>query len=140
MKVVLLMWTGVIIETSICRSRLLLELLNVQVPKTTDLITVLMRKQFLVKNEKNATQIRVSSLETHQKPAKPIRTQTWWNCAKTDKNQAEPIRCNWSLHYSLPCCAIILIIFWDFLMFYQILFSPHVKLCTIITYNHSINE
>ena len=36
--------------------------------------------------------------------------------------------------------TIILIIFWDFLMFYQTFLSPHVKLCTIITYKHGIYE
>ena len=32
------------------------------------------------------------------------------------------------------------IILWDFLMFYQIFFSPQVKWCAIITYEHSIYE
>ena len=36
--------------------------------------------------------------------------------------------------------TIILMIFWDFLMFYQILFSPQVKRCVIITYKHGIYE
>ena len=36
--------------------------------------------------------------------------------------------------------AIIVIIFWDFLMFYQILLSPQVKRYTIITYKHGIYE
>ena len=34
--------------------------------------------------------------------------------------------------------AIIFIIFWDFLMFYQIVLSPQVKWCAIITYKHGI--
>ena len=36
--------------------------------------------------------------------------------------------------------AIIFIIFWDFLMFYQILFSRKVKRYAIITYKHGIYE
>ena len=36
--------------------------------------------------------------------------------------------------------AIIFIIFWDFLMFYQILFPPQVKRYVIITYKHGIKE
>ena len=36
--------------------------------------------------------------------------------------------------------TIIFIIFWDFLMFYQIFFSPQVKRCAIITYKHSIYD
>ena len=36
--------------------------------------------------------------------------------------------------------AIIFIIFWDFLMFYQIFLSPQVKLCAIITYKHGMYE
>ena len=36
--------------------------------------------------------------------------------------------------------GIILIIFWDFLMFYQVFFSPQVKRCTIFTYKHGIYE
>ena len=32
------------------------------------------------------------------------------------------------------------IIFWDFLMFYQIFFSPQGKRCTIITYKHGTYE
>ena len=35
---------------------------------------------------------------------------------------------------------IIFIIFWDFLMFYQIFFSPQVKRSAIITYKHGIYE
>ena len=31
-------------------------------------------------------------------------------------------------------------IFWDFSMFYQILLSPQVKRCVIITYKHGIYE
>ena len=34
--------------------------------------------------------------------------------------------------------AVIVIIFWDFLMFYQIFLSPQVKRCAIITYKHGI--
>ena len=34
--------------------------------------------------------------------------------------------------------TIIFIIFWDFLMFYQIFLSPQVKRCAIITYEHDI--
>ena len=36
--------------------------------------------------------------------------------------------------------AIIFILFWDFLMFYQVLLSPQVKRCAIITYKHGIYE
>ena len=36
--------------------------------------------------------------------------------------------------------TIIFIIFWDFLMFYQIFLSPQVKRCAIITYIHNIHE
>ena len=36
-------------------------------------------------------------------------------------------------------CTIIFIIFWDFLTFYQIFFSPQVKLCAISTYKHGIH-
>ena len=34
--------------------------------------------------------------------------------------------------------TISFIIFWDFLMFYQIFLSPEVKRCAIITYKHGI--
>ena len=36
--------------------------------------------------------------------------------------------------------TIIFIIFWDFLMFYQIFLSPQVKRCSIITDKHGIYE
>ena len=36
--------------------------------------------------------------------------------------------------------TIIFIVFWDFLMFYQIFLSPQVKRCTIIVYKHCIYE
>ena len=36
--------------------------------------------------------------------------------------------------------TIIFIIFWDFLMFYQILFPPEVKRCAFIAYKHGIYE
>ena len=36
--------------------------------------------------------------------------------------------------------SIVIFIFWDFLMFYHIFFSPKVKRCTIITYKHRIYE
>ena len=36
--------------------------------------------------------------------------------------------------------AIIFIIFWDFLMFYQIFLSPQVKRCAIITHKHGMYE
>ena len=36
--------------------------------------------------------------------------------------------------------TIIIIVFRDFLMFYQILISPQVKRCVIITYKHGIYE
>ena len=36
--------------------------------------------------------------------------------------------------------TISFIIFWDFLMFYQIFFSPQVKRCPIITYKHGIKR
>ena len=36
--------------------------------------------------------------------------------------------------------SIIFIIFWDFLMFYQIFLPLQVEQCEIITYKHSINE
>ena len=40
----------------------------------------------------------------------------------------------------LGATAMILIKFWDFLMFYQSLFSPQKKRCSIITYKHGIYE
>ena len=43
--------------------------------------------------------------------------------------------CTWNKE-----AAIIFIILWDFLMFYQIFLSPQVKRCTIITYKHSTYE
>ena len=36
--------------------------------------------------------------------------------------------------------TVIFIIFWDFLMFYQIFFSPQVRWCATITYKHGIYE
>ena len=36
--------------------------------------------------------------------------------------------------------TIIFIVFWDFLVFYQIFFSPQAKRCSIITYEHGIYE
>ena len=36
--------------------------------------------------------------------------------------------------------TIIFIIFWDFLMFWKVFFSPQVKRCAIITYNHRKDE
>ena len=36
--------------------------------------------------------------------------------------------------------TIICIIFWDFLMFYQIFLSPQVKQCAIINYEHGTYE
>ena len=39
-----------------------------------------------------------------------------------------------------PCLTIIFIILWDSFIFYQILLSPQVKQCTIITYRHYIYE
>ena len=36
--------------------------------------------------------------------------------------------------------TIIIIVFRDFLMFYQILISPQVKRCVIITHKHGIYE
>ena len=36
--------------------------------------------------------------------------------------------------------TIVFIIFWDFLKFHQIFFSPQVKRCAIITYKHGIYE
>ena len=36
--------------------------------------------------------------------------------------------------------VIISIIFWDFLMFYQIVLSPQVKRCVIVTYKYGIYE
>ena len=39
---------------------------------------------------------------------------------------------------SLLVTTTIFIIFWDFLMFYQMIFSPQVKQYTIITYKHGI--
>ena len=36
--------------------------------------------------------------------------------------------------------TIIFIVFWDFLVFYQIFFSPQAKRCSIITYKHGIYE
>ena len=42
--------------------------------------------------------------------------------------------------YSIEKAAIIFKIFWDFLMFDQVFFSPQVKRCAIITYEHGIYE
>ena len=36
--------------------------------------------------------------------------------------------------------TIIFIIFWDFLIFYQIFLSSKVKRCAIITYKHGIDK
>ena len=36
--------------------------------------------------------------------------------------------------------TIIFIVFWDFLVFYQIFLSPQAKRCSIITYKHGIYE
>ena len=36
--------------------------------------------------------------------------------------------------------TIIFVIFWDFLMFYQIFFSPQMKRCAIIPYKPGIYE
>ena len=36
--------------------------------------------------------------------------------------------------------TITFIIFWDFLMFYQIFLSPQVKRCAIVTYKHGLYE
>ena len=38
----------------------------------------------------------------------------------------------------LHLSPIISMIFWDFLMFYQIFLSPQVKRCPIIAYKHSV--
>ena len=43
---------------------------------------------------------------------------------------------NWRFDWT----AVISIIFWDFLMFYQIFASSQVKQCAIIAYKHSIYE
>ena len=45
-----------------------------------------------------------------------------------------------SLNTGFTGAAIIFIIFWDFLMFYQIFLSPQVKPCAIITYKHDIYQ
>ena len=42
--------------------------------------------------------------------------------------------------FSYFCPTIIFIIFWDFLMFYQIFLSPQVKRWAIITYKHGIYQ
>ena len=39
-----------------------------------------------------------------------------------------------------PKFTIIFIIFWDFLMSYQIFLSPQIKQCAVITYKHGIYE
>ena len=36
--------------------------------------------------------------------------------------------------------STIVFIFWDFLMFYKVFFSPQVKQCAIITYKHGMYE
>ena len=38
------------------------------------------------------------------------------------------------------CSYNAVITFWDFLVFYQILLSPQVKQCAIITYKHGIYD
>ena len=43
-----------------------------------------------------------------------------------------------SLDFAGVLSTIIFVTFWDFLMFYQIFFSPQVKQCAIITYKHSM--
>ena len=45
-----------------------------------------------------------------------------------------------SLYPEMNRAAITFIIFWDFLMFYQIFLSSQVKRCVIITYKHGIYE
>ena len=42
--------------------------------------------------------------------------------------------------FSLQIATIIFMIFWDFLMFYQIFLSPQVKRCAIIAYENGIHE
>ena len=43
-----------------------------------------------------------------------------------------------SLRVGSTVATIIFIIFWEFLMFYQIFLSPQLKQCTIVTYKHGI--
>ena len=52
---------------------------------------------------------------------------TWWLSKQS---------CKWKAVWS----TIIFIIFWDFLMSYQVLFSAHVKWYAIITYKYGIYE
>ena len=47
---------------------------------------------------------------------------------------------NRSHRYDINRPTIIFIIFWDFLTFYQIFFSPQVKRCACITCKHGIHE
>ena len=44
------------------------------------------------------------------------------------------------LIYIYLSAPIIIFIFWDFLMFYQIFLSPQVKWCAFTTYKHGIYE
>ena len=44
----------------------------------------------------------------------------------------------WAIWVFMP--VIIFIIFWDFLMFYQVFFPSQMKRCAIITYKHGIYE
>ena len=46
----------------------------------------------------------------------------------------------WTWNESPEITAIIFIILWDYLMFYQFFLSPQVKRCTIITCKHGIYE
>ena len=42
--------------------------------------------------------------------------------------------------WTILVVTIIFIMFWDFLIFYQVFLSPQVKRCAIITYIHGIYE
>ena len=74
------------------------------------------------------------------------------NVVADQESRKSELRTEWKLHKSvfgyikkyldfypsvyLFASTTSLIIFWDFLMFYQIFFSPQVKQWTIITYKH----
>ena len=80
----------------------------------------------------------------------PKQAQTIRNHPKPPANNHKPIANNHkptvmgneqSLKtWTILVVTIIFIMFWDFLIFYQVFLSPQVKRCAIITYIHGIYE
>ena len=64
---------------------------------------------------------------------------SWWICIKTSLYE-DFFDASFSKLSTDPLYAIIFIIFWHFLMFYQIFLSPQVKRCAIITYKYGLYE